>query len=628
MVNRAFNRKSGGTAQGKTWAVLVLLVLVVLIPAVAVSWLVLKASEDKQMVVEKIYEDARTGFLESGQNAVREEVARTGERFAELVAGVAPEARWARVWSSGEADGYSPADSEMPAAGRAMAVVGDDRPGSPMIDELEAIGDLRRRGDVEEAGERMDALLKRPDLPDARLPDGRMIAPMVAFLATETAGDDEHRETARARLKAMILDEDIRAAMPLTQLVFYLGRIRDWDDDPQVEALNPFVRNSVQWMEHREGASESEGQPAVSRSGSLIGFRPAPASGVFLLEATTLATRVQERLDLLEDRAGGRLVLRESRSTSNGGPPVGEAGTGVIGVEAGFPLQGWLIEFQGDDGITAMGRANREVFWLAFVGAFVIGLSIALSLALFRVMQRQTRLAQLKNDLVATVSHELKTPVASIRLLVDTLQADPEWDPVRVKDYLGLISRENKRLGHLIENFLSFSRMERDKNSFDLRPVDPRMIVTEAETIFRERLVDGDGLFRVECDGSLPLIVADCEALQTALGNLLENAQKYGGRHPDILLTVGRKDGWVEFSVEDKGIGIAKEDQKRIFEKFFQARTRLSEHAGGVGLGLSIVSFIVEKHRGELKLESETGKGSRFTIRIPAGPDEPADASS
>ena len=82
MVNRIFNRKSGGTAQGRTWAVLVLLVLVVLIPAVAVSWLVLKASEDKQMVVEKIYEDARTGFLETGQNVIREEVARTGERFA------------------------------------------------------------------------------------------------------------------------------------------------------------------------------------------------------------------------------------------------------------------------------------------------------------------------------------------------------------------------------------------------------------------------------------------------------------------------------------------------------------------------------------------------------------------
>ena len=191
-----------------------------------------------------------------------------------------------------------------------------------------------------------------------------------------------------------------------------------------------------------------------------------------------------------------------------------------------------------------------------------------------------------------------------------------------------MITWENKRLGHLIENFLSFSRMERDKNSFDLQPVDPQTVAREAEVVFRERLPDGDGFLRVECGGNLPLIMADREALQTALGNLLENALKYGGRDPDILLAVELVEGWVEFSVTDKGIGIAAEDQKRIFEKFYQARTRLSEHAGGVGLGLSIVSFIVEKHRGELKLESEPGKGSRFTIRIPAVPGKPAEALS
>lgn len=160
--------------------------------------------------------------------------------------------------------------------------------------------------------------------------------------------------------------------------------------------------------------------------------------------------------------------------------------------------------------------------------------------------------------------------------------------------------------------------MERDKNSFDLQPVDPQKVAREAEVVFRERLADGNGRFRVECGADLPLIVADREALQTALGNLLEHAQKYGGRDPEILLTVEAVEGWVEFTVKDMGIGIAKEDQKRIFERFYQARTRLSEHAGGVGLGLSIVSFIVQKHRGELKLESEVGQGSRFTIRIPA----------
>ena len=288
-----------------------------------------------------------------------------------------------------------------------------------------------------------------------------------------------------------------------------------------------------------------------------------------------------------------------------------------IHLEMGPLLAGWVIVFVGDDQVAVMGRADREVLGLIAIGAVVIGLSVSLSLALYKVIQNQVRLAQLKNDLVATVSHELKTPVASIRLLVDTLMRDENADPARVRDYLGLISRENKRLGHLIENFLSFSRMERNKDSFDLQPVSPGELALEAATVFQERKSSWAGTLHTEIEDTLPVIAADGEALQTAIGNLLENAEKYGGNDPRIVLSVTRTPDVVEFSVEDNGPGISKEDQKRIFEKFYQARTRLSEHVGGVGLGLSIVSFIVDKHGGELRVDSRPGQGSVFTIRIP-----------
>ena len=566
MLDRFQRRPRGGAAEGRTWAALVLLFLVVLIPAATVSWLVLKASEDKQLVMEKVYEDARTGFLETGRGLIRAEIAGRGERLGELVAGVPAGERWSRVRASREADGYVPPDQTNQSGRMEAADSGAEPSADSILNELEEIGSLRRRGAGEELAERVDALLNRPELAEARMADGRRIAPMVAFLATETATGDDERAEARARLSDLFLNEEMRSTMPPSQMLFYLGRIRDWNDDPEIKALHRFVRNSVEWVERSRAQSEVERSLPVSRSGPLIGLRPTPSSGVLIFEEGTLVSLIRERLDSLKDRAGGRLVLRESLPSSTAVVPGGEVDSTSIQVEAGFPLNGWVIEFQEDEGMTAMGRANREVIWLAFVGAFVIALSIVLSLALFGVMQRQTRLAQLKNDLVATVSHELKTPVASIRLLVDTLQSGPDPDPARVRDYLGLIARENKRLGHLIENFLSFSRMERDKDSFDRRPIHPEEIVREAEAVFRERQSASDGTFRIETATGLPMIRADREALQTALGNLLENAQKYGGKNPDVTLTVGSASGWVEFSVTDHGIGIARDEQKRILE--------------------------------------------------------------
>ena len=143
------------------------------------------------------------------------------------------------------------------------------------------------------------------------------------------------------------------------------------------------------------------------------------------------------------------------------------------------PLSGWQVVFEESEEVDGVEGADREILWLSLVGALVIGLSITLALALYRVIRREARLTQLKNDLVATVTHELKTPVASIRLLVDTLMSGNELDPVRVKDYLGLISRENSRLGHLIENFLSFSRMERNKDSLERVSVDAASVARE-----------------------------------------------------------------------------------------------------------------------------------------------------
>lgn len=251
------------------------------------------------------------------------------------------------------------------------------------------------------------------------------------------------------------------------------------------------------------------------------------------------------------------------------------------------------------------------------IGGIVLLLSIVSGIVTVMLMRRQSDAAQLKNDLVATVTHELKTPVASVRLLVDTLLDPNRVGMVDTKEYLELIGRENKRLGYLIDNFLSFSRMERNKSSFDRESIDPMAVAKESKEVFEERFSGRRFTLELRCMETVPPILGDREALTTVLGNLLENALKYGGRNAEITLTLSSGRSGAEFSVADRGIGISRSDQKRIFRKFYQGKRTLSAHAGGVGLGLSIVSFIVSKHGGEVSVSSELETGSCFTITIP-----------
>jgi signal transduction histidine kinase len=230
--------------------------------------------------------------------------------------------------------------------------------------------------------------------------------------------------------------------------------------------------------------------------------------------------------------------------------------------------------------------------------------------------------AQLRNDLVANVTHELKTPLSSMRLLVDTLLNSPVLHEATAREYLQLIASENLRLSRLIDNFLAFSRMERNKQAFDFVETAPKTIVDTAAAAVRERFNTAECRFEIEVADGLPPIRADGSAMVTALLNLLDNACKYSGERKEITLRAGAENGHVDFEVADNGIGVAPREIKRIFKRFYQVDQRLARTGGGCGLGLSIVQFIVTAHQGTVRVESEPGRGSTFTISIPAAPKE------
>jgi signal transduction histidine kinase len=216
------------------------------------------------------------------------------------------------------------------------------------------------------------------------------------------------------------------------------------------------------------------------------------------------------------------------------------------------------------------------------------------------------------------VTHELKTPLSSMRLLVETLLNSPTLEEKTAREYLQLIAHENLRLSHLIDNFLAFSRIERDKYSFDFRPVPAREILDNAAGAVRERFNVAGCQFATKVAADLPPVLVDSGAMVTALVNLLDNAWKYSGDEKEILLTAEARNGDVIFAVKDNGIGLPAAEKDRIFKRFYQVDPKLSRTGSGCGLGLSIVQFIVTAHHGAITVESEPGKGSTFTIMLPA----------
>jgi signal transduction histidine kinase len=243
---------------------------------------------------------------------------------------------------------------------------------------------------------------------------------------------------------------------------------------------------------------------------------------------------------------------------------------------------------------------------------------VLLSILLAAYLQRQMRITRLKNDLIATVSHELKTPLASMRLLVDTLRDGRYQDSQLVQEYLQMISKENARLSSLIEEFLTFSRMERNKAKFEQSVVQTGEIVHSAVESVGNRLQARGCRFELDLAPEMPPVIGDRDALITVLVNLLDNALKYTGDAKEIRLGVFSSNGNVFFEVRDNGIGFPRSATKKIFDRFYQVDRTLSRRAGGCGLGLSIVQFILSAHNGSITAKSQPGKGSTFTVRLPA----------
>ncbi len=246
------------------------------------------------------------------------------------------------------------------------------------------------------------------------------------------------------------------------------------------------------------------------------------------------------------------------------------------------------------------------------LGALVIGGLAALAL------NRQLAIRELKNTSVATVAHELRTPLASMRMLVDTLREGRYRSEGQLREYLDLVAAENERLSRLTETFLTFSRLDRQGPAMEKGPLDVRAITKRAVAPLRPRLEADDCEFTERIPADIPRVVANEDALSQVLTNLLDNALKYSNAPRRVGLSVAKDGSDVVFAVSDNGIGIPDEERRSIFKPFYQVDRKLSRISEGCGLGLSIVQQLVTAQNGSVAVASSPGKGSTFTVRIPS----------
>jgi len=266
--------------------------------------------------------------------------------------------------------------------------------------------------------------------------------------------------------------------------------------------------------------------------------------------------------------------------------------------------------------ILVFGRQAQDYVFgtliLALVATTIIG-----TIGTLVVLYREAYVSRLQTDFVNKVSHDLRTPLTSIRMFVETLQLDRIADPAQRKEALDIISAETQRLSQLITRLLDWARMESGKRSFDLSPQPLGPVVDDALRAVEPQRVQSGADLRREIPDDLPWVLADRDALGDALVDLLQNAFKYTGPDKRISVSARAAGNAVEVVVEDNGPGIPGSDQKRIFDKFYRGKDPLDRSIEGSGLGLSMVKHVVQAHGGKVGVRSELGKGAAFTVLLP-----------
>jgi signal transduction histidine kinase len=443
---------------------------------------------------------------------------------------------------------------------------------------------------------------------------------------------DELKRASDAQSEAAALYADLHSGrwqLSRGAYRFYVQEVRRWFSpdaywqarEQDALALSAGVQSLWdEWQRVRRG----EGRP-VGRQSLWVYDRP-----VLLLWRST-ANRlvalvsgqryVEQRwlsaLQPLADRQGVRLALTDAE----GHPVLGQLSATALQRAVRAPAETqlpWTVHIVASNphADLAQSLGRRRLLLVGF--ALVATLVLVSTYFIARAMTRELHVAQLQSDFVSAVSHEFRTPLASIRQLSELLTDGRVPSEQRRQEYYEGLRRESERLHRLVESLLDFGRMEAGAREYRFELLAPTALVRDVVEEFAREA--GERGYRVETreNNALPLVQADPEALRCALWNLLDNAVKYSPHCKTVWVEADCENAQLAIHVRDRGLGIAPQELKQIFKKFVRAASAQAAGTKGTGLGLAMVQHIVAAHGGEVRVRSEPGSGSTFTILLPA----------
>ena len=248
---------------------------------------------------------------------------------------------------------------------------------------------------------------------------------------------------------------------------------------------------------------------------------------------------------------------------------------------------------------------------------FLVGVTILSFLLLYRNLLRQRRLADIKNEFISNITHELKTPIATVGVAIEALRNfNAINDPARTKEYLDISQNELQRLSLLVDKVLKLSMFEKQEIELKYEELELKDIVDEVVSSMKLQLDKHNATVLVSNEG-ITRLEGDRLHLLSVVFNLLDNALKYSNGNTAIKINMKENENEVELSVADNGIGISPEYKEKVFEKFFRVPDGNKHNTKGYGLGLSYVAHVVERHRGRIQVESQQGLGTKFIITLP-----------
>lgn len=412
---------------------------------------------------------------------------------------------------------------------------------------------------------------------------------LLALLDTLAAGTTDSASGDRAAA----LSTEMRGQVEVIELSLALQR--DFQRLGLWPATSANGSTDLKWVPFGDGAW-------MVSSGSFPGDA---GEAVAAVDATTALAPLVDADVWPEGRVG------EVRLQADDGGTGFLLGASLPGLEVLFPesgnlVSGWNVQH------SFYAVAILLLLSITFFGAYL----------LWRDMRREVRLAEMRSQFVSSVSHELKTPLTSIRMFAELLQMkDPEGAGAKT-GYLDTIVGESERLTRLLNNVLDHSKIEQDRKIYRRKPTRLAEVIDRAARAIRYPLEQDGFSLNVHVDGELPPVSVDPDALEQAILNLLTNAMKYSGDSRDIDLRLVRANSNAVITVTDRGVGIAPDDVARVTEKFYRVPSPENREVPGTGLGLTLVEHMAKAHGGDLRIESAVGKGSSFSICLPLDGDE------